>query len=133
MRISDWSSDVCSSDLLAEHLASHKLVADLHANFGEMAEHADQPLAVVDENGLAVEEVVTGEYDLAGRRCLDRRAALGGEIQARVRVTLLAVEETAQAERRRQRAVHRAIEQQIAWLVGAELPVGAGLFVKRSE
>src|SRR3546814_17052979 len=57
---------------LAEHLASHKLVADLHANFGEMAEHADQPLAVVDENGLAVEEVVTGEYDLAGRRCLDR-------------------------------------------------------------
>src|SRR3546814_2723234 len=37
---------------LAEHLASHKLVADLHANFGEMAEHADQPLAVVDENEI---------------------------------------------------------------------------------
>ena len=60
----------------------------------------------------------------------DRRAGLGGEIQARVRVALLAVEETAQAERRGQRAVHRAVEQQIARLAGAELPVGAVLLIQ---
>ncbi len=85
---------------------------------------------MVDEHGLAVEEIVAGEYDLAGRRRLDRGAGLGGEIQARVRVALLAVEETAQAERRGQRAVHRAVEQQIARLAGAELPVGAVLLIQ---
>lgn len=42
----------------------------------------------------------------------------------------LAVEETAQAERRGQRAVHRAVEQQIARLAGAELPVGAVLLIQ---
>src|SRR3546814_18170622 len=30
MRISDWSSDVCSSDLHMRHLHPHRLAGDLH-------------------------------------------------------------------------------------------------------
>ena len=55
----------------------------------------------------------------------DRGARSWRQIQAPSAVLRLAVEETAQAERSRGQRVHRAVEQQIARLAGAELPVGA--------
>ncbi|MNQ90456.1 hypothetical protein D3C85_1057990 [compost metagenome] len=50
---------------LAEHGAARQLVADFDADLRQVAEHADQPLAVVDEHGLAVEEVVADQDHLA--------------------------------------------------------------------
>src|SRR3546814_12912589 len=37
MRISDWSSDVCSSDLRADELGEVELVIDRHIVIGELA------------------------------------------------------------------------------------------------
>ena len=99
----------------------------MHVDFGEVAEHADQPLTVIEKYRLAVEEVVADEDDLACRWCLDRRATVGGEIQARMWVAFLAIEEAAQTEGAGQRAVDWPVEQQVAWLAWAELLVGAGL------
>src|SRR3546814_4257822 len=48
MRISDWSSDVCSSDLLAQEILEHRLVElARHAGKGGQVGDAavDQPLA----------------------------------------------------------------------------------------
>src|SRR5690606_28799440 len=73
------------------------------------------------------EEVVANQDHLARRRGLDRGAGADREIQARVRVALLAVEEAAQAKGRRQRAGYRLVEQQVARLAGAELAVGGRL------
>ncbi len=83
---------------------------------------------MVDEHRLAIEEVVAGENYLAGGRCLDRCAGLGGEIQPRMRIAFFTVEEAAQAERRGERTIDGFVEQQVAGLVGAEAPVGFGLF-----
>src|SRR3546814_16507207 len=58
MRISDWSSDVCSSDLLARHLVPFGQPQDLPAQSGEAAvvaiELVDQllDLGVVEVDGL---------------------------------------------------------------------------------
>ena len=59
---------------------------------------ADQALAVVDENGIAVEEIVAGIGDDPIGRCLDRRPGADRHIQAGVRVARQAVENAAQAE-----------------------------------
>src|SRR3546814_11227889 len=62
MRISDWSSDVCSSDLLAGAVVE----ADLGAHAGEapgLVEHADREAAA---RGLFAEIVVEEEM-AAGR------------------------------------------------------------------
>src|SRR5690606_18328467 len=45
---------------LAEGFATTELLADLHVDLREVTEHADQPLAMVDEHRLAIEEVVAG-------------------------------------------------------------------------
>ncbi|MNH03162.1 hypothetical protein D3C79_624150 [compost metagenome] len=92
-----------------------------------MAEHADQPLAVVDEYGVAVEEVVADQDHLARRGGLDGGAGADREVEARVGVALLAIEETAQAERAGEGAVHRFVEHQVAGLAGAEGLIGIGL------
>src|SRR3546814_18943732 len=44
MRISDWSSDVCSSDLLAEHLAMPRVVNGLHGRLAHQARRADHAI-----------------------------------------------------------------------------------------
>src|SRR5690606_738272 len=105
-----WARGAAGGTDLAKDVAARQLVADLYADVREMAEHADQSLAVVDKDRLAVEEVVAGEDDLAGGRCLDRRAGWRGEVQAGMRIALLIVEKAAQAKRRGQRAVHRPVE-----------------------
>src|SRR5690606_17634375 len=84
---------------LAEDFGTTELLDDLHIDLREVTEHADQPLAMVDEHRLAIEEVVAGENHLAGGRRLDRCAGLGGEIQPRMRIAFFTVEEAAQAER----------------------------------
>src|SRR3546814_20571160 len=87
MRISDWSSDVCSSDLLqrqhrkrrldrpggGQGVADHRFVR-AHWNFpGQIAEH------VLDAHGLqARKSVVSGKsvsvrVDLGGRRILKKK------------------------------------------------------------
>src|SRR3546814_16405283 len=78
MRISDWSSDVCSSDLLRFWLVVHLLAkaANTHRQIG---------IFVIGRSVVAVEAIERGEYT-----CLDRdRSAravidLAHEVEARV-------------------------------------------------
>ena len=92
-----------------------------------MAEHADQPLAVIDEHGFAVEEVIAHQNHLACGGRLDRRAGAGGKVEARVRVAFLAIKEATHAKGAGLAARHRAVKQQVAGLAWAELRVGVGL------
>lgn len=57
-------SAACRTDL-ADHCAAGELVADFHVDLRHMAEHADKALAMVDEHGVAVEEVVAYQNHLA--------------------------------------------------------------------
>src|SRR3546814_13613824 len=83
MRISDWSSDVCSSDLLdtaEQRLMLQFLVAEAHQRFqrGLVA----QPIITADLQHLGVDEdrksVVSGKsvsvrVDLGGRRIIKKK------------------------------------------------------------
>ncbi|MNF87192.1 hypothetical protein D3C84_696510 [compost metagenome] len=67
---------------LADHAAPGKLLPHLHIDLRHMAEHADEALAVVDEHGVAVEEVIADENHLACGRRLDGCPSAHCEIQA---------------------------------------------------
>ena len=67
---------------LAEHAATRHLVADGDVDAGEVTEHADQPLAMVDKDGITVEEIVASQNDLACGGRFDGGAGSRGKIEA---------------------------------------------------
>src|SRR5690606_20671670 len=80
----------------------------------QMAEHADEALPVVDENGLAVEEIVACQYDSTAGGCPHRCSRGRSNVQARVRVAFLPVEEAPQTEGAAQAPGHGPVHLQIA-------------------
>src|SRR3546814_13453717 len=96
MRISDWSSDVCSSDLAAEALAVFAAVAEAHAapydrraDAGLVDALADLGLLVAVEaarrDGLALD--VLHSLRQPGRE-RNRRLAQGGQLAAALHLHL---------------------------------------------
>ena len=71
----------CRTDQ-ADHRAACQGLTCFDINPGEVAEHADKALAVIDEDCVSVVEVISGQDHLAVRRCLDRSAGGHREIQA---------------------------------------------------
>src|SRR3546814_19336753 len=70
MRISDWSSDVCSSDLFARQverpLLAHRLYRPFaEASFGERADPIDDRLMIVHRDRLR-RAVIAGEVERGG-------------------------------------------------------------------
>src|SRR3546814_12068613 len=55
MRISDWSSDVCSSDLLSYDVPDYVKLAEAYGCVGLRAEHPDEVDAVIDK-ALSIED-----------------------------------------------------------------------------
>src|SRR3546814_6475020 len=53
MRISDWSSDVCSSDLASEYVDSLFDAADLHPEFAEL----ENTLRLIDDPPVGVDRL----------------------------------------------------------------------------
>ncbi|VXA86489.1 hypothetical protein AERO8C_30076 [Aeromonas veronii] len=107
--------------------ATWQALTELHIDLRHVAEHADEPLTVVDKDGIAIEEVVADQDHLACGRGLDRGAGADSEVEAGVGVALLAIEEATQAKRAGEGAVDRLVEHQVARLVGAEGLVSPGL------
>src|SRR3546814_4441473 len=87
MRISDWSSDVCSSDLLGDELRLHRIIdvlrdspiADPGDQFADYREWRKKPLAWL--NSLA-ESVSGGEIE-TGRRSEEHTS----ELQSLMRIS----------------------------------------------
>ena len=82
----------------AENVAGFDHLTGLHRDAVHVAVHGDEPLAVVEVDGVAVVVEIAGGDDAAGGGGADRGAGGGGEVDAAVRVARLAVEEAAQAE-----------------------------------
>src|SRR3546814_1396291 len=94
MRISDWSSDVCSSDLVPAHFQQidDLLIALVRSNFTAIAciAHLDLPLLCLegDEPGIetdAVEESVRINPDVANLR--HRSEEHTSELQSLMRIS----------------------------------------------
>ena len=69
-----------------------------NVNARHMHVGADQPLAVIDKNGIAIEEIITRiGYHTIGRS-LDRRPATNRHIKPGMRVARQTIEDAAQAE-----------------------------------
>src|SRR3546814_8243465 len=79
MRISDWSSDVCSSDLLP---ASYALVR-LHNQLGHMTIAGRNAVAMIDFDQIAITSGPSGPADDAVRSGIDRSADWSGNIEDR--------------------------------------------------
>src|SRR5580658_1146110 len=75
-----------------------EMLAGRDVDGAEMAVHADQPAAVVDEYRIAVEEELTRVDDRAGGGCSHGSAARRRDVLAAVRVAGFAVEGAARAE-----------------------------------
>src|SRR3546814_18996711 len=79
MRISDWSSDVCSSDLFLLADALERRADTLITTGGVQSNHVRQTAAAAARAGLACELVLTrvvpwggADYELSGNIQLDR-------------------------------------------------------------
>src|SRR3546814_20621317 len=78
MRISDWSSDVCSSDLEQRNLQIVRAVEDLTARhrrivvFAASVGHAHLIRAVLSARGVAA-HLVIGDMDMSARDAAIRR------------------------------------------------------------
>src|SRR5512138_1547737 len=83
----------------AERIACLDAIAGFHIDTIEMAVHGHEPCAVVDEDGVAVEEELADLDDVAGSGRADRRAFAGGDVHTGMRSARLSVEETARAVR----------------------------------
>ena len=68
-----------------EHVTFLQFLTHDDADLREMAVHRHQPLAVVDDHVVAVEEIAAGIDHLAGERRLDRRTGRRGDVHAAVR------------------------------------------------
>ncbi len=87
----------------------------------EVAVHADQAVAVIDEDRPAVEEVVVnGKYRAVGIRP-DGSAAWDGDVESGVRRAWLAIEESADAETPGQPPLRRQDEARVG--IGGLAPV----------
>src|SRR3546814_19066172 len=84
MRISDWSSDVCSSDLLQRGLIAHdraiddlrRLALDRHREMAEAEQHA------AEQNRLAHAEPAVGDHAPEHRRRVDKTAVRADQVLA---------------------------------------------------
>src|SRR5690606_14337604 len=66
----------------AYYLPSLKLLASLDLELGQVAIHGDETLSVINEDGLAIEKIVShdGHHPVGGR--LDRRTRGNSEVQS---------------------------------------------------
>ena len=94
VRPGDSAGLAYSSNLLARD--------DMPPNFNidciHMAIEANKPMAVVEDDCVAVEEVVAGSDDTSGGGRDNRRTLVSGDIHARVRRSRLAVKEALMSE-----------------------------------
>src|SRR3569832_689671 len=96
----------------ADHVAARDVLARLHVDALHMAVHGHQALAVVDEHGVAVEEVIAGRDHASRRGCAHAAPGRGGDVAAAVRGARQAVEDAAPAERAAQGSVRGELELQ---------------------
>src|ERR1700722_18592446 len=74
------SGDAAGSADLAEHRACLQHFPGVHLDLAQVAVHGEEAAAVIENDRVAVEEVVAGiEHAAIGRR-MNGRAALGGNI-----------------------------------------------------
>jgi len=101
---------------LADQLASADLLPCMHEHSRQVAVHCDQALAVIDQHGIAIEEITAGvDHAAAGGR-VHRRSEGRGNVHAGVRVTRFAVEDAARAKRAGTHAVDRRAQlQRFRW------------------
>lgn len=82
----------------ADDRAARYPLAGLDGDTAQVAIHGDESLAMVDEYGVAIEEIIAGGDHRSVRRRAHRRTAGGGDVQAAVRIARLAVEKAPQPE-----------------------------------
>jgi len=94
----------------ADYVAARQLLPFFYHDFLHVAVHGDQPLAVVDEHGIAVEEIIADGGHPSRRRGMDGCPGVGGDIQATVGIARFTIEDAAQSERAAYRTLRRQVE-----------------------
>lgn len=73
-------------------------VSLLHIDTTQMAVHRNQSLAVIQQDGVAVEEIIARRHNFARRRGDDWLSFISGDIESAVRVSGLVIENSPQSE-----------------------------------
>src|SRR3546814_5300972 len=82
MRISDWSSDVCSSDLIADDLALAHAFAHMRGDFAHVGIAGGKSPGMLDLDVIAMAAMTTRIDDLAVSHRVNGRAIARTEINA---------------------------------------------------
>ena len=96
----------------ADDIARPDPLADTGTNAVQVAVHGEQPGAMIDPDGVSVEEIVAGIDDHAGGSRLHGRSHRRRDVHAPMRIARLTIEEAAQAERAGAHARHRLAQLQ---------------------
>src|ERR1700733_11730371 len=93
-----WTGAPAGHADLADGLSALYSSADLYTDRAQVAVHREQPLAVIDDDGIAIEEIVAGIHDRAIPSCEYRCARGRGDVHAGMRIARLPVEHAAQSK-----------------------------------
>ena len=96
----------------ADDIACPDPLADTGTNAVQVAVHGQQSRAMVDPDGVSVEEIVAGIDDHTGGRRLHGRSHRRRDVHATMRIARLPIEEAAQPERAGAHARHRLAQLQ---------------------
>src|SRR3569623_846409 len=107
-----WTGGAAGLADRADERAALELLAGFHVDAAQMAVHRHQTLAVIDEHGVAIEEVIARRDHAARCRRAHRTARGRGNVEASVRIARQAVEDAPQPEWAAERAIGRQIELQ---------------------
>ena len=92
------ASDSASLAYFSNLLTRNNILPNLNIDCIHVAIEADKPMAVVEDDCVAVEKVVACSDDTTGGGRNNRGTLVGSDIHARVRRSGLAVKETLVAE-----------------------------------
>src|SRR5690606_2808606 len=93
-----WPGDPTRGADRADSLTSSDVRTWLHGDGAEVADHAEQASAVIEPDGVTVEEVIARVDHLCGQWRAHRRACWCGDVHPAVGVARLAIENPAQAK-----------------------------------
>src|SRR3546814_4494436 len=128
MRISDWSSDVCSSDLLVA-IAEHGLVPSVQAARMTLAAAPDAMQGAVAAGILGSGSVILGASETAGRLYLEvekEAARHNGDLQAAARVVVADLRARKQAIAGYGHPEHKARDPRVGKLFEVSARAGGG-------
>mgnify|MGYP004054478569 CR=1 FL=1 len=93
-----WACNPSGLPDRTKRLISFHQIAQLHIDAAHMAIHGYEALSVIQQHGVAIEEIVSRRYNFAGGRCRNRCTFRRSYVETTVGVSWLIVKKSSQTK-----------------------------------